>query len=106
MLFEVYWSGIGGNGYPRGNKLAEIIKEAPPEDSFIFITVQYQEAALLDWAKKHELKIQYQGANKLTNRVHIGHGRNMRIWVLGNGAALTPSEYKAPVRKPRQLKLL
>lgn len=105
MLFDIYWGSIGEWGNTP-TQLASIIKEAPPEDAFFVITVNYQEAGFKKWLNDYEVPLKYKTPYKLTNKVHVNNGRNMTLWVLGNGGEITPKEYTAPVRRPRQLKLL
>lgn len=102
MLFEIYWGSLGTDA---AKNLAAIIKEAPKEDAFFLITVSYQTPEIEKWIKNNDLNLAYKTPRALTNKVHVGNGRNMTMWVLSNGEII-PKTYTAPVRRPKQLKLL
>ena len=94
MLFEVSWSGVSWHKKP----FADIVKEAPPEDSFVLILSYHQIETFKSWISTHEIPVQYEMLNPISNIVHKENGRSLHLYILGNGPKLTPSVYKERVK--------
>ena len=97
MLFEVYWSGMQ---YPKTKlvDLATVIKEAPPEDSFVFIITGPNLNAYHKWVLDNGLPVAYETARQLTNLVHDESGRNLTLSVLGK-TPMQPKVYKERAKR-------
>ena len=104
MIFEVWFNQIRYSN-EKMKALLSIVKEAPPEDSFMFIVTKDQDDSLREYIRVAGLmgivKVQ---TPFLTNKVHEGSGRNMKIYILSNGK-VEKRVQAAPKKRVSQLKL-
>jgi len=85
MIYTVYAATfLGAYAKERPKQVAELIKSAPEEASFVFILTTTQISNFRLWVEEYKLKdlIQYVTPEPITNGSHPDSGRRLYIFVL------------------------